>query len=989
MKKIILTYTAFTILMILSGKIDAQTEFDRLNKYAVPSITAKFHEASFSEPELCTGKIKYDLSFHTIPFKDIEIPIGISYCSNGIQLKSIASRVGQEWSLIAGGAVTRKKRGSQRDYENYYVPYPIEKQQSGWQYADSASTDGYLDGEPDIMVVNAPGLYSEFIIDRADEAHVLDGQKIKIEVDHGMIDLPNNDVAYCPEITIYYTRDSITDIKKLTITNELGYKYTFDYLAWNALLIFVAHEWEISSWYLSKIESPYGQDVTFTYDENGKAAVAPVHTEILEAVASNYYTDDLYFANPQGYVSSRNITVNNKLRLKGIAFDGGTIDFNYNLSRSDISGDYALSEILIKDNSNTTVKKVNLSYSYFTDGGTNTRLKLTKAEIKSPDNNIKDEYQFDYYPGDVPNRFSYEYDYFGYYNANNASDWSKKVYAYYGVDLRNTTFLPFLKTGDYVLLDSNGADRSPAISSRNGMLKKITLPTGGYQEFFYELNTWQSNNIPGLRLKQETLYDGIDSTKINFEYGESYVHFPKIACLIEYKDPILDPMNDAERRTFITNYTARFAYDQMNNEFFDGSSIIYSYVKKYQQNNGYTIYCYQAPEDPELDFETEGNFQTLSVNPSSGFPFCIGESYKNHRGKLIEEAYVDANNYLKRIIAYKYGYTSFGGSLHGHIRKQVGTSYDIIKCQYDIHQGKYALSGMIEATPPSGFSADDLQYGYNFTHLEDDNDSRTCNFLKQKTYYRYNSYGLLANICKIQSDGTELSKIIGYPIGINSTIYNNMVAANMINYPIEVYQGVGLEQVTQILNGELNTYKLVAGSYAKDKTYFMNISSPVPNDFSFNGTTINSYFSTDNTITYNSYNSNGDITKYTTKNGITVHYLWGYNNTYPVAKIESQLSTDISSTVKNNIAANAFSYSDDLTYINQNISYLETQLSSYINNPSYKVSLYTYKPLVGLTSTTDPAGITTYHQYDDFGRLESIKDDDQKLLNGYVYNYAH
>ena len=54
-----------------------------------------------------------------------------------------------------------------------------------------------------------------------------------------------------------------------------------------------------------------------------------------------------------------------------------------------------------------------------------------------------------------------------------------------------------------------------------------------------------------------------------------------------------------------------------------------------------------------------------------------------------------------------------------------------------------------------------------------------------------------------------------------------------------------------------------------------------------------------------------------------------------------------------------------------------------------QMTTYTYKPLIGMTSQSDPKGTTAYYEYDNFGRLKLIKDDDNNVTQSFNYNYKH
>ena len=56
--------------------------------------------------------------------------------------------------------------------------------------------------------------------------------------------------------------------------------------------------------------------------------------------------------------------------------------------------------------------------------------------------------------------------------------------------------------------------------------------------------------------------------------------------------------------------------------------------------------------------------------------------------------------------------------------------------------------------------------------------------------------------------------------------------------------------------------------------------------------------------------------------------------------------------------------------------------------PNALVTTYTYKPLVGITTMTDPHGITTKYDYDAFGRLSKVTHID-KAVESYEYHYKN
>ncbi|MNL21120.1 hypothetical protein D3C87_1423950 [compost metagenome] len=146
----------------------------------------------------------------------------------------------------------------------------------------------------------------------------------------------------------------------------------------------------------------------------------------------------------------------------------------------------------------------------------------------------------------------------------------------------------------------------------------------------------------------------------------------------------------------------------------------------------------------------------------------------------------------------------------------------------------------------------------------------------------------------------------------------------------------------------------------------------------------------DKKVTYDLYDEKGNVLQYTPESGIPVSIIWGYNKTQPIAKIENMAYAAIPAETITNLQTLSNNDNDNCMTEGCNEQKLRKALDLFRDSlPNAFISTYTYNPLVGVTSITDPKGFSSYYEYDEELRLKWIKDNKGKLITENIYHYKN
>lgn len=353
-----------------------------------------------------------------------------------------------------------------------------------------------------------------------------------------------------------------------------------------------------------------------------------------------------------------------------------------------------------------------------------------------------------------------------------------------------------------------------------------------------------------------------------------------------------------------------------------------------------------------------------------------------------------------------------------------------------------------------------------------------------KYYYDNPSHAQVSRTETVTATGQRETEHILYSADFpDNSGFIYALKTNNILSPIEDLKYISDEntQNNKITSGIINIYDNrgnIVNQYSLESSSLIPISNflfsnmttigTIPTglgDKNFTISGIDQHYSSQPRIIYEWYDNSGRIKRFHKDKDMYTYYIWGYNNTLPIAEVKNATSSN-----SNWIAYTSFESSDDFggwgcsgsivssspaktgknyflmsgtnsisRYLVPGTYYIEywtknsitlslysgtvtdiltsspdangwsyykkkitvtSPSALYLSGTAYidelrlypvgaQMTTYTYDPLVGLTSSTDENNVTTYYEYDSFGRLARVKDQDGKVLKQYEYHYQN
>ena len=945
-----------------------------------------------------TGTPQIAIPLYEIRYRSLSVPIAIHYHIGSVKPDALPGPVGLGWALQAGGVITRSVN-SMPDWGVVEPPNaPIRRKicdfraYTGWD--DSNRLREFLpvlnggrslpDGvDPDKYFFNFNGHTGSFLLGHDGDFHIQSAQG-----EHFLVNFTEH--SSHASFQLIDTRGNRFNFGGLGAAERT--QAGVNSLSDNSDLNF-RHFTTQTSWFLTSIESPNGYKIEFIYESRSITK----RIRFMDMPSFNRFPNmlgTLYLDNDRYYLVSTYV-------LQEIVFPSGRIQFDnsddpihesYFSSQEEnffnflfrvpfISSNpgphyrhsaYRLDAISVFDNNNNEITKISFDYEY---SGIAQRRRLRRVNFGRSDiDGVKKHYEFHYNPGTFPVFFSGKTDHWGFYNGIDFFELGSNANSI----ARRMRISPNARDYQELLAEIERMQApNPALVGYE-LLTKIIYPTGGSTVFEYEIHdygayqiTWpfgyrptNSNRITGgARIRSIRNYssEGVLSSERIFHYRRNFLEggtassgallfTPRYTLFFENKYLHYggERASDLNRHTFF-----RFT----SNPFFPlkphGNHIGYSEVTVEKVGSGYTVYRFKnidngfydrAPLAHVANIHAAGRY---SNNLGTVVPYWendVGISRALSRGLVTSRRMYDINRNLKREELFSYNRDP---DRNVRFHRFVPTAFNI--------------TGF-----PSYMFTAGVRYTY-FPYLREK--TVTENDIIRTQTFTYNvDYRLLTTIETTGSDNATHTSRILYSFDRVGGIYEQMQERRMF-LPVESQY----KRNNILLHSTMQTYRAVGSMILPHQVFSQRQGGDLILEYSITR-----------------YNQRGSIVEIRHRDGSHTTYLWGYNNQYPIVRIQGKTKQEVSDILRGN----------SLIFYMQMISGTlndDVQIRAFGERlrrifPGAFVTTFTYKPLVGVTSITDPRGITTFYEYDSFGRLVKIyrmNNGRQEVLQRFEYNFVN
>ena len=925
---------------------------------------------------LYTGTVNVNIPLYEYQDADFDIPITLGYASGGYKPNIQAGVVGHDWSLNAGGVITRVVRGLPDEtrtasrfgfLETFYETGITSAfdltgyntaMDSYWIGATTPrifySRYGFdnpgelLDTEPDIFYFSFLGHSGKFQLGYDGVIHVYDTN--------------SRDAEFKVEVPRY-------NLDQIVIVTGDGTRYTFG--TGNALENDSSYG---TAWKLSQITTSSGRTATFSYATQarrwGTSAKITLPFFYTYAPSSRCYSFSGQVTAESG---SGQITISEGYSptssvvgpyiqvsvLDAITLDNGSvIDFYYmSLPQTEtaigwnITVQPKLDRFIVKSPGGATVRTCSFSYSVPAASSSNKLPFLTAVSISGEGTF---QMAYDYTAATVfPKHGTFSIDHWGFYNNSGAT--ASQFYTHTTLD-------------DHLTETITTTCRNPnGTYAKYGMLKTLIYPTGGRTEFEYEANDYfryveraypsfipevKTNPIiasaaGGVRVK--TIKDYTSATASTPAFQRSYSYLGPdgkssgiLALKPRYSVRYRRYDANSSLNCYLGSYNAMLPPDGTHIEYstvtetFPEGRRVYEFISSLDCPDGDT---YWDNNDHDI---TNGHF---SVTPSSSLILSVmipPISMQATRGKLLScKTYNTQGTEVKRHTTayetYSYAFETLEKIWSFQSMYVAGTVVPTVVGD---------IRPLSQTTVSDGVS-DTETYVYDaFRNVR----SRTRGGQTSKYFYLQDIDNLSAF-----SDLKDWSYWNSFASG---TVCAKMKALNMVNLPLqtEAYE-----------DGVLHVRRYIYGFRNGTDQSAVYLQSVQEREASGGWHTL---------VSYDYRDQRGRVVQMTDADGIKTTFVWGYGGLYPVAQVVGAAYTQLMSISGLSVIVNT-ALSGGLS------SAQETALRAL---SGAEATVWEYSPLVGLTRETTPDGRSTSYTYNASGKLHQVLDDLGRKTGAYLYS---